>query len=97
MIARPVPKCGMVVRPDLFSGPIETRGRKRMSLTREQERWAEALAVHRRHGESAPLFVAERIGALALAGDVAGIRRWRELAARLDQNGRASCRERVCQ
>src|SRR3546814_4758242 len=76
---------GMVVRPDLFSGPIETRGRKRMSLTREQERWAEALAVHRRHGESAPLFVAERIGALALAGDVAGIRRWREIAARLDQ------------
>lgn len=54
-------------------------------LTPEQERWAEALAVQRQHGERAGPFIAERIGALALAGDADGVARWREIAARLDQ------------
>lgn len=53
-------------------------------MTPDEERWAEALAVQRRHGEGAPVFVAERIGALALEGDMPGIRRWKEIAARLD-------------
>lgn len=52
--------------------------------TFEQERRAEALAVDRLHGPRAPLHVAERIGALALAGDLAGIARWKEIAARLE-------------
>jgi len=50
----------------------------------DQERWAEALAVERQHGEDAPRFIAERIGELALAGDMEGVKRWREIAARLD-------------
>jgi hypothetical protein len=54
-------------------------------LTPERERYAEALAVERIHGDQAPAFIAERIGALAMAGDQAGVQRWREIADRLDQ------------
>jgi len=54
-------------------------------MTSDQERWAEALAVERQHGEDAPRFVAERVGALELAGDMEGIERWKEIATRLDQ------------
>ena len=54
-------------------------------MTPDQERWAEALAIERMHGEDAPRWIAERIGALALAGDEAGVRRFTGLAARLDQ------------
>lgn len=53
-------------------------------MTADQERWAEALAVDRTHGGEAPRYVAERIGALALAGDVNGLARWKEIAARLN-------------
>lgn len=52
-------------------------------MTPDQERWAEALAVERHHGEDAASFVAERVG--ALAGDTEGIKRWKEIATRLDQ------------
>jgi hypothetical protein len=38
----------------------------------------------KQRGEAAPLFVAERIGALALAGDEAGVAIWKVIAARLD-------------
>lgn len=55
-----------------------------VSLTPEQHIWACALAVEREHGTHAPLFVAERIGALALAGDAAGVQMWQAIAARLD-------------
>lgn len=41
--------------------------------------------VLRQHGGRARVFVAERIGALALAGDMAGIQRWKELAFKLQQ------------
>lgn len=51
----------------------------------EQERWAEAIAVHRIYGEKAGEHVAERIGALALNGDQVGIDRWMAIARRLDQ------------
>ncbi|WP_334656703.1 DUF6961 family protein [Sphingomonas panaciterrae] len=51
----------------------------------DQERWAEAWQIHRWKGEEAPLFVAERIGALALADDQAGVIRFKEIAERLDQ------------
>ncbi len=57
----------------------------RGNMTAEQERWAEALAVDRLHGGGAPRYIAERIGALALAGDADGLTRWREIAARLDK------------
>jgi hypothetical protein len=54
-------------------------------MTPDHERWAEALMIERQHGERAPVFVAERIGALALAGDDAGVERFKQIAARLDQ------------
>ncbi|MGY2734706.1 DUF6961 family protein [Sphingomonas sp. UYP23] len=56
-----------------------------MSVTSDEERWAEALAVHRVHGLHAPAHVAERISALAADGDQVGIDRWKEIAFRLDQ------------
>jgi hypothetical protein len=36
----------------------------------------------RQHAERAPLFVAERIGALALAGDTDGVAAWQAIAHR---------------
>ncbi len=53
-------------------------------MTPELESWAEALAIERRYGIHAPRHVAERIGALALVGDDAGVVRWRQIAGRLD-------------
>ncbi len=47
------------------------------------ELWACAAHVERQHGERAPLFVAERIGALALAGDIDGVEAGEAVAARL--------------
>lgn len=64
---------------------IDTESWRTVGITAEQERWAEALAVQRLHGDHARRHVAERIGALALAGDVAGIERWKAIARRLDQ------------
>jgi len=52
----------------------------------DKELWACAMEVQRQHGEQAPVFIAERIGALALAaGDEAGIATWKAIAARYDQ------------
>lgn len=48
------------------------------------ELWSAANMVLREHGDQAPRFVAERIGALAIDGDTAGIEVWRAIAARLD-------------
>jgi hypothetical protein len=52
-------------------------------MTLEQERWAEALLVESQQGAEAFAFVAERIGALALQGDVDGVERWKAIAERL--------------
>jgi hypothetical protein len=41
--------------------------------------------VVKQHGDAAPKHIAERIGALALAGDVAGIKAWKGIAARVVQ------------
>jgi hypothetical protein len=56
-----------------------------MSLTPEQELWAVALHAQRRHGENAPFYVAERIGALVSAGDVDGVNVWRAIAVLLER------------
>jgi hypothetical protein len=53
-------------------------------VTPDQERWAEALKVEQIHGDSAPAYVAERIRALALEGDLDGVERWQQIAIRLD-------------
>jgi len=49
----------------------------------DQERLAVAWAVERWQGPRAPVFAAERIGALAIAGDVDGVARWTAIAAKL--------------
>lgn len=54
-------------------------------MTPDQERWAEALAIERMHGADAPRWIAERVAALASAGDLAGVTRFREIAGKLDQ------------
>lgn len=54
-------------------------------MTPDQERWAEALAIERQHGIMAPMWIAERIGALAMAGDFAGVARFREIAEKYKQ------------
>lgn len=51
----------------------------------DRMRWAEALAIERLHGDAAPRWVAERIGALALAGDADGVERFREIARRMER------------
>lgn len=53
-------------------------------MTPDEFRWAEALALERAHGDRVHVFVAERIGALALAGDVAGVERMRAIAGKLE-------------
>ncbi|MDT9598643.1 DUF6961 family protein [Sphingosinicella rhizophila] len=50
----------------------------------DRELWACANEVMHQHGADAALHVAERIGALVLAGDVAGVTAWKEVARRID-------------
>lgn len=49
----------------------------------DRELWTAANMVLKQHGDGAPVFVAERIGALALAGDANGVSAWKAIAARL--------------
>ena len=48
-------------------------------------RLAEALAIQKRFGDIAALWVCLRRGALMLAGDMAGVERMGEIAARLEE------------
>ena len=48
------------------------------------ELWACASEILKTHGNKAPLFVAEQLGALALKGDEEGIRTWQEIARRIE-------------
>lgn len=54
-------------------------------MTPEQERWAEALAIERIHGADASAWIDDRIAALAEQGEAAGVRRFQEIRARLEQ------------
>lgn len=59
-------------------------GNLRLTIS-DRELWAVSLHVHRQHGDNANLFVADRIGTLALVGDTAGIAIWKEVAKRLEE------------
>jgi hypothetical protein len=50
-------------------------------MTPDRERMAEALAIEKAHGENAPVWIASRVGALALAGDAAGVDRFKAIAS----------------
>jgi len=65
--------------------PVRALGRRDAAVTPEQERWAEALAIERRFGEQAAEHIAERVTALAIAGDEAGLGRRIAIANRFDQ------------
>ncbi|OWK27979.1 DUF6961 family protein [Sphingomonas mucosissima] len=54
-------------------------------MTPEQERWAEALAIERMYGTEAAAWVANRIRALSVAGERAGVVRFQQIAMRLHQ------------
>ena len=49
-------------------------------MTAEDFRLAEALAIRRLFGSLGPAWVAHRVASLALAGDAAGVDRFREIA-----------------
>lgn len=53
-------------------------------MTPDRHIWACALAIERQYGERGPFHIAERVGALVLLGDTAGVDMWRAIAARLD-------------
>ena len=52
-------------------------------ISPESELWACALLAEREHGENDAIYIAERIGALALNGDAAGVARWKAIAEKL--------------
>jgi hypothetical protein len=54
-------------------------------LTEERHLWACANMVLNQHAHNAARFVAERIGALALAGDQSGVATWKAIAQGMDQ------------
>lgn len=49
------------------------------NITREQERWALALHVERKHGADGSRYIAERIGKFAMEGDQGGVDLWKEV------------------
>jgi len=63
-------------------------------MSPQQHVWACALAIERQHGNRAAVVVAERIGALALAGDREGIAMWKaiRLPRRTDQGSKWNTR-----
>lgn len=53
-------------------------------MTHDQLLWGAVSMLMKQHGEHAPRKVAERIGALALEGDIAGVALWKDIACRMD-------------
>lgn len=51
----------------------------------DREIWACALQVAKQHGDRMHIHIAERIGALALVGDIAGVHVWKRIANRIDR------------
>lgn len=51
----------------------------------DRELWACANQVLNHHGPDVDRFIAERMAALAAAGDEAGTRAWLSIAERIDQ------------
>jgi hypothetical protein len=57
-------------------------------MVSDRDLWALTLKVerdHGDHGDDAPQYIAERIGAAAAQGDQTGIDLWKAVATRLDQ------------
>ena len=52
-------------------------------MTHDQLLWGKVSIVMKQHGEQAPRKVDERIGYLAVAGDMAGVALWKDIACRM--------------
>ena len=52
-------------------------------MTPDEERWAEALAIKKQHGDEVLPFVAVRIFELGQAGDAEGVQRWFEILTKV--------------
>lgn len=50
--------------------------------SRDQELWALAMSIERKHGKKGPQVIAEKIGAYALAGEIDAVTLWRQVAQR---------------
>ncbi|WP_336973814.1 DUF6961 family protein [Sphingobium aromaticiconvertens] len=53
-------------------------------MTHDQFLWGKVSIVMKQHGEQAPPKAAERIGTIAVAGDMAGVKLWKVIACRMD-------------
>jgi hypothetical protein len=58
-----------------------------MNTLTDWELWAVANEVMQQHGERASVHIAERIGALALAGNGPGVEAWKAVAVRVQSLG----------
>ena len=54
-------------------------------MTEDEENQAIALKIMLWQGENAHVYIAEQLGAVAVADDEAGIARWRAIAAIYDE------------
>lgn len=59
-------------------------------MNQTQENLAITLKIHLWQGENAKVYIAEQLGAVAVADDEAGIARWRAIAAVYDELERES-------
>ena len=51
----------------------------------QHEVWAEALWVEQHEGNDGPTFIAAQVTRLALANDLDGMARWKQIAAAYDE------------
>ena len=56
-----------------------------MPVTREQEIWALALSVARKHGENAALYIVQRVAAFEQSGPPEAVSLWRQVQRRYEQ------------
>ena len=56
-----------------------------MNMTEDEVALEAAMMLLRRHGDRAPVRVAERIGDVAIAGDREGVLFWKRVARKMNQ------------
>ena len=56
-----------------------------MPVTREQEIWALAVSVERKHGENAARYIAQRVTAFEQSGPSEAVALWRQVQRRYEQ------------
>ena len=77
-------KAGLLKGMGAGGWPPVLHADKVMPMTEEQVMLGAAMMLLKRHGDLAPLKVAERIGVLVVEGDEMGIAVWRAIAGHMD-------------